>query len=290
MARTSFKDLPPEIRNIVYGYCLQVGEVYPYLESQRAIDVGSVYGQANSFEVPCTALLAVCKLLHDEAEPLLYKKNTIVLPAAALSAKFFSNSMHSDTRRAWIKSIQLDLSLYDLSKDEKLGIYNEELLSLQVHLVHTDWTNISLDEEDSVRDATENWGRNIHQRYKDRLRFVCWPKMMSPILEHLQLDKLVVNFEDSICSHNCCSIPRRAGAAFNEGFAKGVPTFLVLGNIQEGLFPHTDYKRSIEQDIRRWTADRHNNMRMSFKAGVSANSELLECLDNEETSDGQWAP
>lgn len=274
---------------MVYGYCLEVGQIYPYLESQRAIDVRSVSEEANNFEVPSTALLAVCKLVHDESEPLLYKKNTFVLPAAALSAKFFINTMHSDIRRAWIKSVELKLSPYDLSKDEKLAIFKEEQLNLQQHLVYTDWINITLDNNSSAYSVMLGWEGELHKRYKDQLRFESWPKTMSPILEHLQLDKLVVSFEESVCSFNCCSIPRSAGAAFNQGFAKGVPKLLRLENIQEPGIPRTNYKVSIKQDIQRWTADRRNT-KMTLIEGVRANKKLFfDFARDDDSKDGEWA-
>lgn len=238
---------------MIYGYCLEMGHVYPYLESQRAIDVRSVPEEANTFEVPCTALLAVCKLIHEESENLLYRKNTFVLPAAALSAKFFSNSMYSDTRRAWIKSVELKLSPYDLSQGKKLEIFEEEQCKLRDHFVYTDWTGITPNGNSSAFSLMLGWQRELHKRYKDELRLECWPKKMAPILEHLQLDELVVSFAESVCSFNCCRLPLRARKAFRQGFAKGVPKLLRLENILEEGRPQTIAEAEIKRNIQRWT-------------------------------------
>ncbi len=110
---------------------------------------------------------------------------------------------------------------------------------------------------------------------------------MAPILEYLKLDKLIVHFEDSVCAFDCCNITRSAGAAFNEGFAKGRPRRLIIEGVDKWLDEGIDNERSIKRDIKHWTRDRKKT-RMSLKKGFSRNRRLLKDLDEEEREKGEW--
>ena len=103
---TTFLDLPLEIRRMVFGYCLAVGKVFPYTVSEIYEEYGNDFGdeptnqELSDCEHPCVALLSVCRRVRLEAEPILYQRNTIVLPASDLTARFFKRCLHNDTRRA----------------------------------------------------------------------------------------------------------------------------------------------------------------------------------------------
>ncbi|KAL8684248.1 MAG: hypothetical protein Q9224_006490 [Gallowayella concinna] len=65
-------DLPPEVRNIIYGYCLIVaGEIVPYPTIAEKADEMMTPKCAK----PATALLAVSRSVRDESRPHLYGRN-----------------------------------------------------------------------------------------------------------------------------------------------------------------------------------------------------------------------
>ncbi|KAL8806450.1 MAG: hypothetical protein Q9182_001365 [Xanthomendoza sp. 2 TL-2023] len=67
-----FMDLPPEIRNFVYEYCLTVaGEIVPYPTIAERFDEL----MTPKYEKPAVALLGVSRKIGDEARPHLYGNN-----------------------------------------------------------------------------------------------------------------------------------------------------------------------------------------------------------------------
>ena len=86
---SSFLSLPREVRDMVYSLALVVGEVWPYRQTE-ARGYGHTYKCEPFDDVPSIRLLFTCRLIHDEAEPLLYMKNMIVLPNHDLTERFFT--------------------------------------------------------------------------------------------------------------------------------------------------------------------------------------------------------
>lgn len=100
--------LPLEVRTLIYEHCLSVGKVFPY--SITEIFDKEYYGyNANEteekrygYEVPDLSILRVCKATQKEAEPILYRKNTIILPICGLSYLFFETFLKTPTRHSWV--------------------------------------------------------------------------------------------------------------------------------------------------------------------------------------------
>lgn len=112
---SSLFKLPPEIRQRIYEEILDVGKVFPYTlgESYNEYDCDdhddlTARGFAGH-EATKVALLIVCKGIHAEAEPVLYRQNRFVLPASDLTARFFNRSLHNDTCGDWVKSVEIGL-------------------------------------------------------------------------------------------------------------------------------------------------------------------------------------
>ena len=89
--------LPLEIRQMIYAKCLVVGKCFPYtiagsLDENECNDDDSLKTiesplESSGYGRPNNSLLRACKVIHQEAEPLLYQCNTFVLPISDLTAR-----------------------------------------------------------------------------------------------------------------------------------------------------------------------------------------------------------
>lgn len=75
----------------------------------------------------CVALLSVCSRVRLGAEPLLYQRKTIVLPATDLTARFLKRCLHNDTRKAWVGSMDISLDVPDMTSSDRQVVWDEEL-------------------------------------------------------------------------------------------------------------------------------------------------------------------
>jgi hypothetical protein len=74
-----FLDLPTELRCLVYEELLVVGKVFFRYEWPSRIN-SRRYKHEAYYRAPSLAVLRVCKLVHQEAEPIYLSKNLFVLP------------------------------------------------------------------------------------------------------------------------------------------------------------------------------------------------------------------
>ncbi|KAF2662473.1 hypothetical protein K491DRAFT_179653 [Lophiostoma macrostomum CBS 122681] len=74
-----FLELPPEIRCMIYEELVVVGKVYFKGTDQEHENSVRYYDKAY-FRKPSLAILRVCSLVHQEAEPIYLSKNLFVLP------------------------------------------------------------------------------------------------------------------------------------------------------------------------------------------------------------------
>lgn len=66
---------------MIWEHCLVVGHVYPYLGLHRQeMDNDHIHDEAYYYDTPAISLLCTYKRIREEAELLLYKRNTFVLP------------------------------------------------------------------------------------------------------------------------------------------------------------------------------------------------------------------
>ena len=90
---------------MIYIECPLIGKISPYnglAKAQEKRDSCHAnmdeqlrsYGlkEANDYGVPSVALLRLNHAIHDEAKPIIYSKNTVILPVASLAAKSFENA------------------------------------------------------------------------------------------------------------------------------------------------------------------------------------------------------
>ena len=155
--------LPREIREYIYPHCLVVGRVYPYLETHRSqAETDIIHYDAYNDDTPSIALLLVSK---QEAEVFLYKDNTFVMPTAFLTAKFFTYSMATSTRRSWLRSLELDLDPSDLDTEGRKTICGLRLgWHEQFWQIMQDGTN-----RPTASDFFRLCGKEIHEANKRHL-------------------------------------------------------------------------------------------------------------------------
>lgn len=227
---SSLFKLPPEIRQRIYEDILVVGKVFPYTLGESYDEYECDYDdelterELACYEAPEVGLLLVCKTIHAEAEPLLYRRNTFVLPPSDLTARFFNRSLHNDTRRGWIKSVEVSFEASDLTRDDR-----EATLDEQLELTRDDMLFPEKGEGDAwLHPDVDNWAQNMHESYKECLSLVVWPRKAAFILDHLQLRELVVDFGAATCIEDCCCIRKHGIQAMAAGFAKGLPEILKL--------------------------------------------------------------
>ena len=227
-----FMSLPPEVRRLVYAECLVVGKVFPYTVSERYHDYDGLEDDEDTglelygCEVPYVALLQVCKRIREEAEPMLYQQNIVVLPAYDLTRLFFKRSLHNDIRKSWVKSVELEFLAADLTRidrevvlDEQIALAKDDLLFPEMH-------------------ADRDFLNDLHGAYNDRLAQVVWPRKASYVLDNLALRKIHLNFDRSACNDDCCVMKGKAIEAMKAGFAKGMPVKVKLtglGDAEDGL-------------------------------------------------------
>ena len=251
--------LPGEIRQIIYKHCLVVGTVYPYLV-QHMSELGTPLNRRTPWwgmDTPNIALLETCKLVHREAERELYIGNHFILPLSRLTHKFFVNSINTSERRLWLKSITLEFTPSDLDdvdrkliRESRLGWYQqfERAQRLQVDAPSSDWFSMTCAQE-------------LHKAYKQYLVDIAWPRKVSPVLEHLKLDGLMINIQCSLCDHKCCPMYAGALAALSQGFALGIPKTLKIMGVdrfidQTYFDQEANPWRSVNFMIRQWSRER----------------------------------
>lgn len=103
-SQVGFMDLSPELRNVIYGLCLTtrtkiriaiVTKLPP--RQQRWFN-----WDAQPSEMMCPNLLATCKMIHNEATPVLYGSNHFILPPfSEIARKWYGPGL----QRLWTREI-----------------------------------------------------------------------------------------------------------------------------------------------------------------------------------------
>ena len=224
--------LPSEVRRLVYAECLVVGKVFPYTVSERYHDYDDLDDEEDTdlelsgCEVPCVALFQVCKKIREEAEPMLYQQNIIVLPVCDLTRLFFERSLHNDIRRSWVKSVELDFLAADLTGKDRELVLDKQIALAKDDLLFPEFRgNYDLLPE-------------LHSAYKHHLVKIVWPRKASYVLDNLALREIHLYFDRSACNEDCCVLKGEAIKAMKGGFAKGMPVNVKitgLGDATDGL-------------------------------------------------------
>jgi len=86
----SFVQLPPEIRNKIYRYCLVVGEVYP----RPRLDEDDRLKNFSTFQKPQTQVFEVCRQIFAEAAPLYFAENKFILSYGGLPWSYDTSNLY----------------------------------------------------------------------------------------------------------------------------------------------------------------------------------------------------
>ncbi len=289
-----FFKLPAEVRKVIYDYCLVVDNVYPYLEPHRLeLETDAAHLDAYYFDAPNVSLLKTCKRISWEAEHLLYQHNTFVMPTSSLTAKFFANTMTTTVRRSWMKSIEVYLDPSDLDTADRKVVCGSQL----------DWPRqleqaLRLDgNAPPASHLLRTCGKELHRANKTYLVEISWPRKMAPILEHLQLDTLVLNIDCSKCEDDCCTLYAGAVMAFHEGFALGMPKDLKIYGlpdlVAEDYFdPEDDPEEITRATIEQWSQDRRADLEAPLNPmGDPTNGDVWrDDMEWELEQVGKWRP
>lgn len=227
-----FMDLSAEVRVMIYELCLVVGKIFPY-RSKHFEEEGvghtvtgptlaslRMIGDDQTCLDPCLGLLGVNKLIKSECTPILYQKNTVILPYGPLAARFFQNCLNSVEKRRLLRDVELELCDLDMPASVKTAIIN----------------------------ASHSLSKR-HQSLKYHLGHVIWPAKIAPILNDTKLKRLTVYFQRSRCPMDCCILDSRASAVFRKGFATGVVPELCLQGLTPFLPQPVDNNRPANPDF-----------------------------------------
>lgn len=153
-------DLPVELRIRIYNYSFVVGKIYPYANA-----AGLNTTQPHPFHPPqFLSLLRANKIIHAEAEPFIYQKNTVVLPKAPWSAIFFRSCLNSTTKRLWLKDVELEMSSSDLLPFQS---------NILLHLKGLDSYSTGWDDSRLIKLQ--------HDACRNRLVRFIWPEKLAPL-------------------------------------------------------------------------------------------------------------
>ena len=272
-----------------------VGCVYPYLGSHRQeMDDDCIHDDAFYHDSPAVSLLRTCKRICEEAEPLLYKRNTFILPNVSFTTRFFDTSLNTDTRRLWVKTVELDLDPSDMASMDK-SVIN----SSRPGLYKSYQERLSDQPGHSASESNRLCTRDLHKAFKQQLVTETWPAKLAPILKHLLLDKLIVNLECSTCEDGCCELFAGALTAFRNGFVLAVPkifqTFGLLELDAVGLFDRGEYPEApetiISTAIKSWSSGHGHHDDVSEPVWETSHSDgWVEEAELEVERVGVWGP
>ena len=116
-AQFTFFALPPEVRCIIYDFCLNIGRVFPYYWAS---------GAAKGI-LPPVALLRVCKSVHQEAEPFLYR-NTFVFSRYQAIEKLFKVCLGTKERMLFLKSVEIGVFYNGI--DARTALHQAQMMTI----------------------------------------------------------------------------------------------------------------------------------------------------------------
>ena len=159
-----FLQLPAEIRNMIYRYCLIVGEVYP----RPKPDEDDRLNDRSNFQQPQTQVFQLCRQIFAEAAPLYFAENKFVLS--------YGEVPWSDTTE-------------DLNSRPVSRVAYQNLRSLSIAFDVEDGHSPPHVLQANSRDA--HFQTNLTQ---------AWHAALTGLLQHLDLQLLEVSMKSSICS------------------------------------------------------------------------------------------
>ncbi|MCJ1394276.1 hypothetical protein MMC18_007154 [Xylographa bjoerkii] len=306
----SFLSLPLEIRRMIYTHALAVGSIYPYFETQNN-DYHCYRGDFKLpqfryschevlYELPSVHLLQTCRLVHQEASPILYSKNHILLPILDLTLRFFNECLNTPERRSWVKSVGLSLESGDMYENEREIVFNRRWRNLRASMTEAVYPNRF--RYNMLHEDFANWGQDLHLAYKRHLTQVIWPRKVAPLLEFLALDFLHLTMEATNCHNECCNLANSALSVFTLGFAKGVPKRLKISEYPLDFWAEHDcpcdddcagecdnecVSAAVWKHMKHWTQLREKSS-YSVKQGFEDMNWIFQLIKSEEAEQGDW--
>lgn len=209
-----FLRLSTEVRVMIYNYCLIVGKISPYLDKQLEEEknqANATYLNSSTIDtslhtngkrrrpLPCLGLIQANRIIHTEAEPILFQRNKVILPNGPLAVEFFTKCLNTPARRLWLTDVELEFCASDMPASVK----------------------------NSLIQAQPSFSQH-HESLKHQIGHVIWPAKIAAIFDHTKLEKLTVKFYNSKCPLGCCHMDKKACAAFQAGFAHGIVKHISL--------------------------------------------------------------
>ncbi|KAL8984313.1 MAG: hypothetical protein Q9205_001700 [Flavoplaca limonia] len=185
---THFLSLPPEVRNMIYEYCLvvqrQIVPIPPVYDDTR-LDLASQFtGDAESRnQKPSLSLLRVNKQINIETEPIFYGQNIWCM----------ETPWHLEQKAAFMRNLTVSLDFRDLCLD---------------------WVADDLDDPDNLFGKPYQAGGLgdpldrmllVHDDRVDSLIHCEWESKINA-LSQMDLDTLIIDIKRCWCFHGCCRL------------------------------------------------------------------------------------
>jgi len=115
------------------------------------------------------------------------------------------------------------------------------------------------DTSDMLKMVAWDFGSEVHDVFKKGLCQLVWARKVRPILQHLKLDVMILDFYECFCTDRCCNLAGCALKAFMPGCSHRAPKSVeVKDPFDMTSFAERDSgtKGLVEKLIRQWTAPR----------------------------------
>ena len=260
--------LPRELRDMIYDFSLNVGRVFPYYWAS-GVAKGSF---------PSVALLRVCKTVHQEAEPVLYR-NTFVFSRYQAIEEFVNICTNTGKRKLFLQSIEIGL-FYD-SIDARKALHEAQMMTIDA----------------DIQDLPDNAPfsrccRFLHHLTKSFTRTDHWQRTVSLVLDHLQPNRLIVDLSECYCNSGCCAMQMTAIECFSRGFAAATPRVVKLVGLVgfDDTSEHTIADDFALELLQLWTSKRAGRAgpRMDERLLPDGDFGLIEDVRLELESNGNW--
>lgn len=110
-----------------------------------------------------------------------------------------------------------------------------------------------------LRDVVWGFGSKVHDALKEHLWESVWPLRIRPVLEHLKLDLMILDFDECSCTDGCCMLAGCALGAFEPGFVHGAPKSVNIKDsfdMLQTVTRHWGAVEYVETLMGHWTARR----------------------------------
>ena len=207
--RFTFFILPLELRCMIHDYCLNIGRVFPYYWAG---------GAAEGF-FPTVALLRVCKIVHQEAEPFV-QCNTFVYSRYQAIEQLFNVYLATKERKLFLPSV--DISVFYNGINGRAAVHQAQMMT------------IDADVENLPDDAPYSRScRILHHLTKSWTKTDHWQRTVSLVLDSLEPDRLIVNLRERYCISGCCDVKLTATGCLCRGFALVTPRAVKIEELLE---------------------------------------------------------